>query len=119
MAFSVVRVYSSSYSANGTILIATGADAWDWARCWDAGTRRAFLCLPAGVDPESFDWRTVAGFDVAVFIFGEIAEGIPDRLAALASRRCATSGRLLRRSGGRVTFWDRFFRPLQSQRAAA
>ncbi|MGH8578758.1 MAG: hypothetical protein ACREVK_01090 [Gammaproteobacteria bacterium] len=78
------RVSSGWRPRNGSILIAAGPRAWDWARRWDAEfLQRPFLCLPPSDDPVSFDWSIVAGFDAVVFIFGEIAEGIPHRLAVL------------------------------------
>lgn len=78
------RLSSGWRPRNRTVVIAAGADAWDWARRWDTEALPCpFLCLPPGDDPRSFDWRIVAGFDVVVFMFGIIAEGIPDHLAVL------------------------------------
>lgn len=115
------RLSSGWRPANGTILIAAGVHAWDWAHWWEAGvSRRGFLCLPPSDDPASFDWCIVAGFDVALFIFGEISQGTPDRLAVLLLAAGAPlvvacyDDPAVAPPSGIVSY-----RPLQSQMAAA
>ena len=78
------RLRAGWWPSNGGLFVATGAEAWDWARAWREDLARAYVLLPPDEDPSGYDWAIAAGFEVLIYDFGDLDERVAEQLAVLA-----------------------------------